>query len=79
MPNLTRQEKSAIIFRMSVICITRTKKRDPRTEVYLYGRTLRILTRERGSDPERLFDTDGTPVLDDELYQVTDKGIERVE
>jgi len=64
---------------MSVISIDRAKKREPRTVVYLYGRTIRILTRERGSDPERLFDTDGTPVLNDELYQITDNGIERVE
>jgi len=64
---------------MSVISIDRAKKREPRTVVYLYGRTIRILTRERGSDPERLFDTDGTPVLNDELYEITDNGIERVE
>ena len=42
---------------------------------YLTGRTLRIIAGIRG---KVLFDTDGTPVLDDEFYEITSEGIKRV-
>lgn len=46
--------------------------------LYVYGKTLRALEREMGGNPEHLFDSDGTPVLDEEYYQITSAGIKRL-
>ncbi len=60
-----------------VVAINRTDSFEPRV-MYVYGKTLREIEREMGGNPEHLFDTDGTPVLDGEFYEVTSAGIERV-
>ena len=46
--------------------------------MYLSGATLRAVHLEMGGNPEYLFDTDGTPVLEGEFYEVTPAGIKRV-
>lgn len=46
--------------------------------LYVYGKTLRSLEREMGGNPEHLFDTHGTPVLDLEYYEITSAGIRRL-
>lgn len=46
--------------------------------MYVYGRTLRALEVQMGGNPERLFDSDGAPVVDEEFYEVTSAGIKRV-
>lgn len=44
--------------------------------LFVTGKTLRLLAAER--DCFLLFDRDGTPVLDEEFYEVTAEGIKRV-
>jgi hypothetical protein len=44
--------------------------------LYLTGKTLRLLAADL--DVLDLFDTDGTPVLNEEFYEVTAEGIERI-
>lgn len=44
---------------------------------FLYGKTLRLLAAEH--DCFLLFDSDGTPVLEDEYYVVSKDGIRRVD
>jgi hypothetical protein len=44
---------------------------------FLYGKTLRLLAAEH--DCFVLFDSDGTPVLDEEYYVISREGIRRVE
>ena len=46
--------------------------------MYVYGHTLRALHLEMGGNPEYLFDTDGTPVLDAEYYEITSARIKRL-
>jgi hypothetical protein len=53
-------------------------KRRPDVLMYLSGKTLRSVHLEMGGNPEYLFDTDGTPVLESEFYEVTPAGIKRV-
>lgn len=45
--------------------------------MYLTGKTLRLLAAEH--DCFLLFDSDGTPILDQEFYVVSKDGIRRVE
>jgi hypothetical protein len=45
--------------------------------MYLTGKTLRLLAAEHGV--LLLFDSDGTPVLNNEFYEVTKDGISRIE
>ena len=52
-------------------CLTETDM------LYLYGKTLRLLAAEH--DCFLLFDSDGTPILDQEFYVVSKDGIRRVE
>jgi hypothetical protein len=44
--------------------------------LFLTGKTLRLLGAE--CDVFQLFDKDGTPVLNEEFYEVTAEGIERI-
>ncbi len=59
-----------------VIAINREREEVPM--LYVYGKTLRSLEREMGGNPEHLFDTDGTPVLDSQYYEITSAGIRRL-
>jgi hypothetical protein len=52
-------------------CLTETDM------MFLYGKTLRLLAAEH--DCYLIFDSDGTPVLEDEYYVVSKDGIRRVE
>jgi len=53
-------------------------KRPSEILMYLSGKTLRAVHLEMGGNPEYLFDTDGTPVLSEEFYEITSEGIKRV-
>ena len=61
-----------------VIAINRKHEREDLRVMYVYGKTLRDLERQMGGNPEHLFDTHGTPVLDQEFYEITSKVIRRV-
>ena len=69
---------------MSVIQIDEASKRFDRGKkreelMYLSGATVRLMAVQKGGDPEHLFDTDGTPILVDEMYEVSWRGLKRIE
>lgn len=61
-----------------IIAINRKRQREDLRVMYVYGKMLRALETELGGNPDHLFDTHGTPVLDNEYYEITSAGIRRL-